>query len=357
MAAQSSDAVSAGGPNEPPSSATSLLPSSSAGPTSSNDLLSGLDGTPTNALTLSAIPSYGGASSGITSNSRIPTHSPTSSEIPTMVMPTYSPTLSGVPSNSRMPTYLPTLSVVPSYSRMPSYLPTSRTTTSNRRIPTYLPTLSAIPSSSSYLPTSLSLTSSAVSAVPSIKKPINFSAPTASLNSSTYFPTLRMPTSLPASSVTPSYSKTLTSATSIISFETIDADRGQYSGIQEAATKVYYTQEDYEAFWATQWPGNDVPPVDFSSPRMVLVVSMGEQLTGGSDIRITSVEKKDNGGVVVKYKTTTPSPNAVVTQVLSYPYHVMSVGITDNDVIFEESHVVEAPSPSIPMYTFFLRKT
>lgn len=127
------------------------------------------------------------------------------------------------------------------------------------------------------------------------------------------------------------------------SFQTID--RGQSSGITEALTAVYRTQDDFESFWKTHGSGGGHPPnapfVDFTT-HTVAAVFMGQQMTGGFAIGVTSVEQKEDGGLVVNFTTNAPSPGGMTAQVLTQPYHVVSVGITDRDVTFEGSQATKA---------------
>lgn len=139
--------------------------------------------------------------------------------------------------------------------------------------------------------------------------------------------------------------------TSNISFDTID--RGQNSGIKEALTEVYRTQGEFTAFWEQHVSdgghNHDPPPLDFTT-KMVAVVFMGTQVTGGFSVEVTSVEEKEGDGLEVKFTTTVPLANAMVTQALTQPYDVVSVDATDNGVTFEGTQAANVPSPLIPMY-------
>lgn len=140
-------------------------------------------------------------------------------------------------------------------------------------------------------------------------------------------------------------------AASIVSFQTIG--RGENSGIQDALTAVYRTQKEFDAFWATHvadggHPPN-APPVDFTT-QMVAAVFVGEQLTGGFGVEVTTVEQKEDGAFVVNFVTSVPPPGAMLTQALTQPHHVVIVDTTANAVTFEGTQAAEAPSPPIPMY-------
>jgi len=131
------------------------------------------------------------------------------------------------------------------------------------------------------------------------------------------------------------------------SFQTID--QGHSSGLREEIAEVYRTQEEYETFWARH-SSDDAPPVDFST-RMVAAVFMGEQVTGGFSVEVTSVEDKEDGGRIVNFATQVPPPGALLSQVLTQPYHIVSVGATDKHVTFEGSQAAREPTrPKMSMY-------
>jgi len=131
-------------------------------------------------------------------------------------------------------------------------------------------------------------------------------------------------------------------------------DRGYYSAFEGTLNQVYRTRGEFEALWQ-QHGSNDYPPpglpnVDFST-RMVAVVFMGTQNSGGYDIEITSLDEKEDGGLVVNFMTSSPPPGAMLTMALTQPYHMVSFDYSDKDVTFEGS---EAPPPPRPFPTFML---
>ena len=71
--------------------------------------------------------------------------------------------------------------------------------------------------------------------------------------------------------------------------------------------------------------GRPVPPpeVDFKK-EMVLAVFIGEKRTGGYSVEIKSAVE-ENGKLVVTVSETAPKPDAIVTQALTSPFHLVAV--------------------------------
>lgn len=81
---------------------------------------------------------------------------------------------------------------------------------------------------------------------------------------------------------------------------------------------------------------NQVVP---AAGRSYLIVTLGERPTAGYTVHIQKVEQQGNAlHVYVKEKP--PAKGAMVIQVISYPYTVVSINgtYTENDVIFNVDH-------------------
>jgi len=113
-------------------------------------------------------------------------------------------------------------------------------------------------------------------------------------------------------------------------------DRGVVSDIDGPREVVARTADEWQALWkAHAGPARTVPPVDFAA-RMVVGVFAGTRNTGGYDVEITAVEV-DGAGLVVRYAETSPAADALVAQVITSPFHVVSVPRTEGVVRFERS--------------------
>jgi len=71
-----------------------------------------------------------------------------------------------------------------------------------------------------------------------------------------------------------------------------------------------------------------VPSVSVAAGRTLVAALQGQQRTGGYAIRITSIER-DGARLVVHATFTTPPKDAIVTQILTSPAHVVSVASGD----------------------------
>jgi hypothetical protein len=69
---------------------------------------------------------------------------------------------------------------------------------------------------------------------------------------------------------------------------------------------------------------------------MVVGVFLGSRMTGGFDVQITGAEV-DGGALVVRYTETTPAPGAMLAQVITAPFHLVSVEKFDGPVRFERT--------------------
>lgn len=75
-----------------------------------------------------------------------------------------------------------------------------------------------------------------------------------------------------------------------------------------------------------------LPVVDFDS-ELVVVMSQGQQVSGGFDIEITGVE--DTGTeLLIRARERIPGPYCMVTMALTHPYHAVAVPRRERTVVF-----------------------
>lgn len=67
---------------------------------------------------------------------------------------------------------------------------------------------------------------------------------------------------------------------------------------------------------------------------MVIAVFQGNHSTGGYAIKITQTVEKENS-VEVFAKETSPSPDSMVTQAFTQPYHIVKTKRVDKEVLFK----------------------
>jgi len=125
-------------------------------------------------------------------------------------------------------------------------------------------------------------------------------------------------------------------STVILKFETIE--KGFFSGFTERKNWVIRTQEQWMELWGTHTsiriPHPTPPPVDFGK-EMILAVFTGQKPSGGFAVEITRVEKYENE-LVASFIEVRPPPDALVTQVLTQPYHIIKMKKSDLPVRFKK---------------------
>jgi len=111
---------------------------------------------------------------------------------------------------------------------------------------------------------------------------------------------------------------------------------GGVSNIMEPREVVVKTAVEWEKLWREHSFDNVArPSVDFAK-SMVVGVFLGSRNTGGYDVTITGVEQAQ-GGLVVRYTEKAPARGAMVAQVITAPFHLVSVPRFDGAVRFERA--------------------
>lgn len=111
------------------------------------------------------------------------------------------------------------------------------------------------------------------------------------------------------------------------SFSTLD--RGSQSGVRERKLVVIKNENDWKALWTSHTslsvPLKAMPPADFQT-EMIVAVFSGEKPTGGYSIEITGIrEDSTKHALEVVVHESNPSRDAMVTQVLTQPYHIVKL--------------------------------
>jgi len=100
--------------------------------------------------------------------------------------------------------------------------------------------------------------------------------------------------------------------------------RGPVSGIEMPRQVVIRTAEDWSALWRAHQPTADTPPmIDFSN-AMVVGIFLGTRPTAGFSVTITAV-RMDGDRRVVEYVERRPGPADIVAQMLTSPFHLVSI--------------------------------
>jgi hypothetical protein len=114
--------------------------------------------------------------------------------------------------------------------------------------------------------------------------------------------------------------------------------RGAFSGVQEARQVVIRDQAALTAWFAkihaTSAPAPPPPMVNFTD-WMVVGVFLGTRRTGGHSVTIERIAVEPSSGNVVVYAVETqPSPDAIVTQAFTQPFHLVSIPTRPGEVRF-----------------------
>lgn len=103
--------------------------------------------------------------------------------------------------------------------------------------------------------------------------------------------------------------------------------RGNHSGYTKAISLVIYAPEQWKEVWKKthflRLPQPELPKIDFEK-EMVIAVFMGERSSGGYDIKIIDVFKKEKE-IVVVVEETEPPVDSLRTMALTSPYHIVTV--------------------------------
>lgn len=137
---------------------------------------------------------------------------------------------------------------------------------------------------------------------------------------------------------------------STLNFTTIEQDF--YSGIRITVADAFKTESRFRSFWKSH-KSNDSPPpslpnIDFDT-NMIIAVFRGEKNTGGYNINITSIEENDSE-IIVRGEMTNPPTGGVTTQVLTQPYHIVSVKTSNKSI----RYIIKEVDGSRPFPTFIL---
>ena len=110
-------------------------------------------------------------------------------------------------------------------------------------------------------------------------------------------------------------------------------DKGVHSNVDDAHQAVARNAAEWKGLWQGHSPDRPQPQVDFTR-EMVLAVFAGSRPTAGFGVEIVGTAEK-NGTLVVQYRETRPSPDAIIAQIITSPYHIVAVPRHAGDVKFD----------------------
>jgi hypothetical protein len=110
------------------------------------------------------------------------------------------------------------------------------------------------------------------------------------------------------------------------------------SDVAEPSTRVFQTEKDWNEFLqenAASFRGRQ--SIDFSK-QTVAAIFAGQKPTGGYAVQVTKVIDESRPGPptrgVLHYRLVSPPPDALVTQVLTYPYVVIRIDKKFDEIEF-----------------------
>jgi hypothetical protein len=109
--------------------------------------------------------------------------------------------------------------------------------------------------------------------------------------------------------------------------------RGAASSTDAATTVVIRTAEDWRKFWPTHGTP-PAPAVDFSR-FAVAGVFLGTRPTAGFSVEITAARRAGEG-LVVEWIERKPEPGQMVAQVLTSPFHLVTIPADSKTIEFKE---------------------
>lgn len=113
--------------------------------------------------------------------------------------------------------------------------------------------------------------------------------------------------------------------------------KGYRSGIREPLQIVVRNQDEWNAIWkrhsSIDKNPRSAPSIDFNR-EMVVGIFLGEKNTGGYEVEILRGEEQ-NSSLYFYYREKSPPAGAIVTQVVTQPFHLVKVAKHENvQVIF-----------------------
>lgn len=99
--------------------------------------------------------------------------------------------------------------------------------------------------------------------------------------------------------------------------------QGSQSNIDARQEAVVRTAAEWQALWRSHGGRDAVPAVDFATD-MVVAVFAGSYSTGGYQLEIVSA-RREGKELVVEYVERRPAAGAILTQVVTFPFHIARV--------------------------------
>jgi hypothetical protein len=110
-------------------------------------------------------------------------------------------------------------------------------------------------------------------------------------------------------------------------------EKGQDSVMEDARNVTVRSQAEWMKVWRMHNFEKPAPKVDFAKD-MVVGVFMGSRPSAGFSVEIVGT-RVEAGKLTVQYREDVPAKGTMSAQILTSPYHLVSVPRVDGDVKFE----------------------
>jgi hypothetical protein len=122
-------------------------------------------------------------------------------------------------------------------------------------------------------------------------------------------------------------------STGVPGMEMTTVAKGPTSGIERGREAVVRTPAEWEALWTEHAVGTARPEVDFDTST-VIAVFLGTRPSAGFEVTITAVERLDDA-TVIRYREQRPGRGVMAAQVLTSPFHIVTVPRVEGRARFE----------------------
>ena len=102
-----------------------------------------------------------------------------------------------------------------------------------------------------------------------------------------------------------------------------DVAKGNASEQQDAKQVTVRTPSEWETLWKAHAPTVKMPSVDFTK-NMVVGIFLGTKPSDGYQVEIVGVRTQEKE-LIVEYVQRTPGRGTMAAQILTEPYHLVSV--------------------------------
>jgi hypothetical protein len=111
--------------------------------------------------------------------------------------------------------------------------------------------------------------------------------------------------------------------------------KGDGSGQQLAKQVTVRTPSEWKTLWKDHAPTETMPTIDFVK-SMVVGIFLGTKPSAGHEVEIVAV-RHEGKDLVVEYVQKQPPPGTMTAQILTEPYHLVSVPKHEGPVRFVQN--------------------